>query len=88
MPNKYPWKKGWNVPKQKYKLTNWSDYHEALRRRGDITIWLSEDALSKWVEHGRIYDGSGTPRLYVMYKKLKKMGGWLGRKTNNMDVEI
>ncbi|RUR06054.1 hypothetical protein ELY15_13600 [Legionella sp. km772] len=26
MPNKYPQKKGWNVPKQKYKLTNWSDY--------------------------------------------------------------
>lgn len=48
MPNKYPQKKGWNVPKQKYKLTNWSDYNEALRRRGDITIWLSEEAIARW----------------------------------------
>lgn len=65
MPNKYPQKKGWNVPKQKYKLTNWSEYNEALRRRGDITLWLSEDVLSKWYEQERIYDGTGTPKLYT-----------------------
>ena len=55
MPNKYPQKKGWNVPKQKYKLTNWSEYNEALRRRGDITVWLSEEVLSRWIEPERIY---------------------------------
>lgn len=65
MPNKYPQKKGWNVPKQKYKLKNWSEYNEALRRRGDITVWLSEDVLLKWHEQERIYDGTGTPRLYT-----------------------
>lgn len=65
MPNKYPQKKGWKVPKQKYKLTNWSDYNEALRRRGDITLWLSEDVLLKWYEQERVYDGTGTPRLYT-----------------------
>jgi hypothetical protein len=65
MPNKYPQKKGWNVPKQKYKLTNWSDYSEALRRRGDITLWISEDVLLKWYEQERVYDGTGTPRLYT-----------------------
>lgn len=65
MPNKYPHKKGWKVPKQSYKLTNWSAYNKALCRRGDITIWLSEDAIVKWVERDRIYDGTGTPRLYT-----------------------
>ncbi|MDX2506388.1 MAG: IS5/IS1182 family transposase, partial [Gammaproteobacteria bacterium] len=44
MPNKYPEKKGWDVPKQKYKVTNWSDYNESLRLRGDISVWLSDDA--------------------------------------------
>lgn len=65
MPNKYPQKKGWNVPKQKYKLTNWPEYNEALRRRGDITLWISEEALLKWYESERVYDGTGTPRLYT-----------------------
>lgn len=41
MPNKYAEKKGWNVPKQKYRLSNWSEYSDALRRRGEIDVWLS-----------------------------------------------
>lgn len=65
MPNKYPNKKGWKVPKQKHKLTNWSDYNAALRRRGDITIWLSEEVLVKWYEEEQIYDGTGTPQRYT-----------------------
>lgn len=64
MPNKYPEKKGWKVPKQKHKITNWSDYNAALRKRGDITVWLSEEAIGKWYETDRIYDGSGTPKLF------------------------
>ena len=64
MPNKYPKKKGWNVPKQKYKVLNWTDYTESLRQRGNITVWLSEDAVSQWYETDRVYDGTGTPRLY------------------------
>jgi hypothetical protein len=64
MPNKYPKKKGWNVPKQKYKLTNWSDYNEALRQRGSIIVWLSAEAISQWYEKDRVYDGTGTPKRY------------------------
>ncbi len=48
MPNKYPEKKGWKVPKQKFKVTNWSEYNESLRRRGNITVWLSYEAISQW----------------------------------------
>ena len=29
-------------------MTNWSAYNESLRQRGDLTIWMSEDALSLW----------------------------------------
>jgi len=65
MPNKYPKKKGWNVRKQKYKLTNWAEYNEALCRRGDITVWLSEEAIGQWYEKDRVYDGTGTPPLYT-----------------------
>ena len=64
MPNKYPQKKGWNVPKQKYELTNWSDYNEALRQRGSIIVWLSAEAISQWYAKDRVYDGTGTPKRY------------------------
>jgi len=65
MPNKYAKKKEWKVPKQQYKLTNWSEYNASLQRRGDITIWLSDEAISQWYEQDRVYDGTGTPRRFT-----------------------
>ena len=65
MPNKYPTKKGWQIPKQRYKISNWSDYNEALRQRGQIDIWITEDALNKWYEAGRVYDGTGAPKTFT-----------------------
>ena len=38
MPNKYPEKKGWDVPKQKYKVSNWADYNESLRLYMDSPV--------------------------------------------------
>jgi len=64
MPNKYPEKKGWKVPKQKFKVTNWSEYTASLRQRGNISVWLSDDAMAQWYEKDRVYDGTGTPKLY------------------------
>ncbi len=32
----------------KYRVTNWAEYNEALRQRGDVTVWFSEDAVSRW----------------------------------------
>ena len=33
------------IPEQWYGVTNWTVYNEALRRRGDLTVWISEEAL-------------------------------------------
>ena len=64
MPNKYPNKKGWKLPKQRYKVSNWSEYNEALRQRGNIEVWISQEAIDQWVEQERVYDGTGTPRKF------------------------
>ena len=64
MPNKYAEKKGWDIPKQKYKLSNRNDYNQALRSRGDIEVWLSDDAIEQWYEVERIYDGTGAPKIF------------------------
>jgi transposase len=34
--------------KAKYRVSNWADYDRALVRRGDITLWISEDAIVSW----------------------------------------
>ncbi len=62
MPNKYPDKKVWSVPKQKYKISNWSEDTEALRQRGNITLWLSDEAISEWYELDGVYDGTVAPK--------------------------
>jgi hypothetical protein len=30
------------------KMTNWAEYNESLQRRGDLTVWVSNDALALW----------------------------------------
>jgi hypothetical protein len=29
-------------------VTNWPEYNKALRQRGDIMIWFTEEALAAW----------------------------------------
>jgi IS5 family transposase len=29
-------------------VSNWADYDRALVQRGDITLWISEDAIASW----------------------------------------
>ncbi len=65
MPNKYPNKKGWKLPKQKYKVSNWSEYNNSLRNRGDIEVWISDDAINSWYEKDRVYDGNGAPKTFT-----------------------
>ncbi len=34
--------------KTKYRVTNWAEYDRALVRRGDLTLWISQDAIAAW----------------------------------------
>ena len=31
-----------------YKVRNWSQYNESLKKRGSLSLWVSEDAVKKW----------------------------------------
>src|ERR671918_2352116 len=31
-------------------VRNWSAYDRALRRRGDVTVWISEEAVAAWLK--------------------------------------
>jgi len=65
MPNKYPEKKGWELPKHKYKVSNWSHYNDALRKRGDLDVWISADIAEAWYESDRVNNGTGAPKKFT-----------------------
>ena len=44
-----------------YRVTNWAKYNESLRQRGDLTVWISEEALGLWSAPRRTTRG-GQPR--------------------------
>ena len=35
--------------KTMYRVTNWAEYEQGLVQRGDITIWLSPEAIAIWI---------------------------------------
>ena len=45
-----PHKRAKRHPKYKtaYRVTNWRVYDQSLRNRGDITLWISQDAIDAW----------------------------------------
>ena len=34
--------------KTKYHVANWPEYERSLVQRGDVTLWLSADAIDAW----------------------------------------
>ena len=34
--------------KTKYRVANWAAYNQALVRRGDVTVWVSSEAIAAW----------------------------------------
>ena len=34
--------------KTKYRVANWPAYNQALVRRGDVTVWLTSEAIAAW----------------------------------------
>src|SRR5215218_6259606 len=37
-----------HIPRQRHRVTNWSEYDAALRGRGSLTVWFSEAAIQAW----------------------------------------
>jgi hypothetical protein len=45
---KYPKRSQYTYAKSRYRVRNWAEYEAGLRRRGDLTVWLSDAALDAW----------------------------------------
>lgn len=44
-------------PKSRYKIKNWTQYEAALKNRGNICFWFSNDAINKWYSPSTINRG-------------------------------
>jgi hypothetical protein len=66
MPYKVNQERRHRFPKTPYRVKNWPDYDAALRRRGDLTIWVTAEAII--IRRGRrliqasVGDQSNTPQ--------------------------
>ena len=62
MPNKHNDKYRHKFKKTKYKVKNWANYNDALRKRGDITVWFTEEAIASWIPEST--GKKGRPQKY------------------------
>jgi hypothetical protein len=37
-----------HIPRPKRRVTNWAEYDAALRQRGSLTVWFTEEAIAAW----------------------------------------
>jgi len=61
MPHKFNAGRRHKFTKKQYQVTNWREYNESLRNRGDLTIWITDDARTHWTAPRRGSRG-GQPR--------------------------
>ena len=37
-----------HIPKPRYRITNGPEYDAALRQRGSLTVWFTDEAIAAW----------------------------------------
>ena len=57
MPFKANARLGNHIPKQRRRVTNWPEYDAALRGRGSLTVWFTQEAIAAWQALPRITRG-------------------------------
>jgi hypothetical protein len=53
------------IPKQRRRVTNWAEYDAALRQRGSLTVWFTEEAVAAWHAEPRTTPG-GQPHYSTL----------------------
>lgn len=41
----------------RYKVKNWNEYNRSLKKRGSLTLWMTEDAIEQWYYQGKKQKG-------------------------------
>jgi hypothetical protein len=65
VPFKYHAEHRHHIPKPRYRVTNWPEYDAALKRRGSLTVWFTDEAVAAWRAEPRTTPG-GQPHYSVL----------------------
>ena len=76
---RYPRRNQYKHTKKPYRIRNWSEYEKGLRNRGNLTIWISKEAIEGWRAKSR-RKRSGQQ----VYSNLTIKTGVLPKYPNNM----
>src|SRR4051794_29285374 len=99
MPNKFNDARRHHIPKMRFRVTNWTAYEAGLRRRGSLTLWVSEDAIADWRAAPRTTPG-GQARYsdvaieaavmvrLVFHQPLRQTEGLLGSLLDLMGLDL
>ena len=68
MPHKFNAARRHKFDKAQYRVINWAEHNESLRQRGDLTIWVSDEAQSVWSARRAARRGvaSGDTRIWLL----------------------
>jgi len=99
MPYKYNEKIRDKIDKPRYKVTNWPAYNNALRNRGDFTVYFTEEAIVEW--HPAKTGVRGSPQKYsalaietslmirqVFRLPLRQTQGFMNSLITALDIDI
>src|SRR6202044_1260625 len=54
-----------HIPRQRHRVTNWSEYDAVLRQRASLTVWFTEEAIAAWRAEPRTTRG-GQPHYSAL----------------------
>jgi hypothetical protein len=60
------------IPKQRHRVTNWTEYDAGLRGRGSLTIWFTSETVEAWKAEPRTGRG-GQPRYSALVDEIRRM---------------
>ena len=85
--------------KTRYRVTNWADYDRALVNRGDLTVWITPEAIDAW--NAKASGLRGAPRKYsdlaiesaltirlIFHLPLRQAEGFLRSLLDLMDLSL
>ena len=96
-----PHKGTYRHPKYKtsYRVKNWPEYEKSLQNRGDITVWISQDAIDAWTpekngkrggqqEYSNIAIESALSLRLIFHLPLRQTEGFLGSIFKLMSLDL
>ena len=98
-PFEYQCKGRQDILGQKHRVTNWREYDAALRNRGSLTIWFTEEALADWKAQPRRTPGDQrhcsdlaietTLTLQVVFRMaLRQTEGLIGSVMRMLEIDL